>query len=509
MKRLQVFLCAALYNPWRMPARRAEKRSLPDALRRDGNDVPGRAASHWSSRPLLCAIAILAMTWVAYLPALRAGYIWDDDDHVTQNAFQRTPTVLKWVWSRLGTTPQYYPLTHTMFWIEGNLWGDRPFGYHLVNILLHAANAILVWRVLRRLQSPQRWLIGSDLRGASGECRIRRVDHRTKEHAFGIFLSACDARGDSCMAVGRRTFGKRAGIDGACIGLGRLRDLHPSVSWPPVLSKTVTCTLPAAFLLILWWKRGRITRRDGLLLLPLFAIALAVAKITSGMEQWNVGAEGRDFEFSLAQRILIAGRAVWFYAGKIVWPHPLAFIYPRWTVDSHALWQWAFPVSAIAVVALLWFARKRIGRGPLVAALFFIGTLFPALGFVNVYPMRFSFVADHFQYLASLGVIVVIVQALCRLGAPFWIWRIGCLLLIVPTFLQARIYKDADSVWLDTLAKNPDCWLAMDNLGASALARGELSAAEHWYLKALAIHPGQMEAHFRIGTSMGIPGPMG
>ena len=182
-----------------------------------------------------------------------------------------------------------------------------------------------------------------------------------------------------------------------------------------VFSKTVTCTFPAALALVLWWKRGTVSRRDWLMLLPLLpGIALGVAKLTSGMERWNVGATGPDFVFSFAQRVLIAGRAVWFYAGKLLWPHPLSFTYPHWTIDPGALWQWIFPAAVMIVLAALLLLRKRLGRGPLVAALFFVGTLFPALGFVNVYPMRFSFVADHFQYLASIGLIVLAIGTCCR-----------------------------------------------------------------------------------------------
>jgi Tfp pilus assembly protein PilF len=320
-----------------------------------------------------------------------------------------------------------------------------------------------------------------------------------------------------------------------------------------VLSKTVTCTLPAVLVLLLWWKHGRLTRRDLLMLLPLFAIALGFAKLTSGMEQWNVGAVGPEFQFTWAQRILIAGRAVWFYAGKLIWPHPLIFMYPRWTIDPHAIWQWSFPTAAVIVIAALWLLRNRIGRGPLVAVLFFIGTLFPALGFVNVYPMRFSFVADHFQYLASLGILVLIVQlarkmllpakspstpgqgtqvdvpdtnapsprrpgssvrsvaldssqtqsssrpaGISQLAAPI---IAGAVLLTFTllSYRQARIYHDAGTLWTDTLEKNPDCWLAMDNLAADALEHGDRAAAFDWYARSLAIHPNQPEAHLSRG----------
>jgi tetratricopeptide (TPR) repeat protein len=272
-----------------------------------------------------------------------------------------------------------------------------------------------------------------------------------------------------------------------------------------ILSKTVTCTLPAVIVLLLWWKRSDKShlKRDALMLAPMFAVALVFAKITGGMENWNVGARGPEFNFSIAERALIAGRAFWFYAVKLVFPANLAFIYPRWNIDPHSARQWIFPIAVIMAIGLLWALRNRIGRGPIIAILFFIGTLFPALGFVNVYPMRFSFVADHFQYLASIGVIALIASLLARVAIPtaarvaasaILLAGLGCI-----TFMQAMAYHDARTIWLDTLKKNPNCWLAMDNLGGEAEERGNVAGAFDWYGKSLAVNPMQREAHWSRG----------
>jgi Tfp pilus assembly protein PilF len=266
----------------------------------------------------------------------------------------------------------------------------------------------------------------------------------------------------------------------------------------------VACTLPAVLVLLIWWKKGkRELQRDALMLLPMFAIALIVAKITSGMEKTNVGAVGPEFNFSLADRVLIAGRDIWFYAGKLVWPTKLAFIYPRWNIDPHAAWQWGFLAGVVIALGALWFLSKRIGRGPIVAVLFFVGTLFPALGFVNVYPMRFSFVADHFQYLASIGLIALAANVLASLPIPRRAALAGSAALLLTlgflTFRQSLAYHDAPTLWHDTLAKNPQCWLAMDNLGADADERGDATAALDWYDKSLAVNPMQREAHWDRG----------
>ena len=172
-----------------------------------------------------------------------------------------------------------------------------------------------------------------------------------------------------------------------------------------VLSKTVTASAPAVLLVIYWWKRGRVTLRDVRPLLPMFVLGFSLAMITVWMERSTVGAVGADWALSPVDRFLIAGRAVWFYAGKLLWPAPLIFFYERWELQPRDFWQFAYPLAAVGVLVALWLARGRIGRGPLAAVLIFCGVLFPALGFINVFPFRFSFVADHFQYHASIALI--------------------------------------------------------------------------------------------------------
>jgi hypothetical protein len=175
-----------------------------------------------------------------------------------------------------------------------------------------------------------------------------------------------------------------------------------------MLSKSVTATLPGALLVIVWWKRGRLEwRRDILPLVPFFALGLTLGLITAYAESVWVGAGGPDYNLSAIQRVLVAGRAIWFYLGKLILPINLAFSYPKWTMDSADAVQWLYPLGVLAVAGFFWSLRNR-SRAPLAALLFFVGTLFPALGFVNVFPFRYSFVADHFQYLASLGIIALL-----------------------------------------------------------------------------------------------------
>ena len=269
-----------------------------------------------------------------------------------------------------------------------------------------------------------------------------------------------------------------------------------------LFSKTVTASLPAALLLVIWWKHGRIAGRDVWPLLPFFVVGAALGLVTSWLERTHVGASGPEWALSFWDRCLIAGRALWFYAGKLFWPANLTFIYPRWQIDPGIWWQWLFPAAAIAVVLILWSLRRRIGRGPLVAVLFFAGTLFPALGFANVYPMRYSFVADHFQYLASVGLIVLATAGLTKLFRPVPVAAaLLPLLLAVVTWKQSTIYADTETLWRDTLAKNPASWMAHNNLGTVLESEGRIDEAISHYGEAVRLKPDHAEAHNNLGNT--------
>jgi tetratricopeptide (TPR) repeat protein len=283
-----------------------------------------------------------------------------------------------------------------------------------------------------------------------------------------------------------------------------------------LLSKTVTATLPAVLLVIFWWRRGRLEwKRDVLPLLPWFAFGISAGLFTSWVERTLIGARGADFLLTPVQRVLIAGRAICFYAGKLLWPTNLTFFYPHWKIDPAVWWQWLFPAGVLAVVIGLVFVARRY-RGPLAGFLIFCGTLFPVLGFLNIYPFRYSYVADHFQYLASLGIIVpvasVLVRAIERISSRRAVTIACCSMLIlvlgVLTWRQCRMYRDIETLYRESLARNPGSWLAHYNLGVLfAEMPGRLPDAIAEYQAALRIKPDYAEAHVNLGNSLSqIPG---
>jgi tetratricopeptide (TPR) repeat protein len=230
---------------------------------------------------------------------------------------------------------------------------------------------------------------------------------------------------------------------------------------------------------------------------------------TAWIEKHGVGAQGMQWSLSLAERCLLAGRALWFYAGKLLWPANLTFIYPRWTLSVAVWWQWLFPVAAAGLLLILFLARQRVGRGAVTGVLFFAGTLGPALGFINVYPMRYSFVADHFQYLAGVGLMTlaaagISTQLRVLKGRSALVEPVVCgilvVLLAVLTWRQAGMYGSAETLWRATLARNPDCSMAHNNLGNILLSRGQVDEALTHFQKAVEIEPANEAAHDSLGT---------
>ncbi len=455
----------------------------------------------WKS-PVAGAALIILLTVVAYLPALRGGFIWDDDSYVTENPTLRSLGGLEAIWLKPGATYQYYPLVFTSFWVEHHLWGLQPFGYHLVNVLLHAVNAVLLWRVLRRLEIAGSWWAAAIF--ALHPVTVESVAWITerKNTLSGLFylLAALAWLRFRPLTAGKTTRATDWRFYWLALGLFVCA----------LLSKTVTCSLPAVLVLLIWWKTGRLEKRDGLALAPWFVLGVASGFMTRWMEQHLV-ANGADWELSFVQRCLIAGRALWFYAGKLCWPRQLTFIYPRWEIDAGAAWQYSFPLAALVVLVALWFLRARIGKGPLVAVLFFGITLAPALGFANVYPFRYSYVADHFQYLAIIGLITLAV------GAGVAVFRqagqrsrklgtlaatIVLLLLGTATWQQARAYHGLETLWRDTLAKNPNAWLAHNNLGTVLRQADKPEEAIGHFTQALQIKPDLAEAHYNLGVTL-------
>jgi tetratricopeptide (TPR) repeat protein len=460
---------------------------------------------------------VLFVTVAVYIPAILSGYIWDDDVYVTNNFSLRTVEGLGRIWLEPKASPQYYPLVHTTFWLEYHLWQLHPLGYHLVNVLLHGLNGFLVFLVLRYLSVPGAWLAAAIF--VLHPVHVESVAWITerKNVLSGLFYLS------SILAYFRFA---SLDLNTANIlpnsSLHHLTSNHRKKRWRfyiislllffcALLSKTVTCSMPAAILLVLWWKQNRVGWRDILPLVPFFVVGAVLGLTTAWLEKYHVGALGEEWALSFVERFLVAGRALLFYASKLVWPHKLTFIYPRWQIDSGVWWQYLFPLAAAAVIFLFWFLRRRIGKGLFVALMFFVITLIPALGFFDVYPMRFSFVADHFQYLASIGLIGLAASGTATLlqrldpqpkKIGFAMCSIVLFILGVCVWQQGNIYRDVEKLYMDTINKNPLAWMAYNNLGVYYAEHGKLNKAMALYAESLRIKPTYPDACNNLGVAL-------
>ncbi len=474
-------------------ARRAVAAAPPRTAAPEMRGGPGPARSLGTADWLRCLL-LVAATLVAYQRVWHAGFIWDDDAHVIRPGLASLHGLWR-IWSEPGATQQYYPVLYSAFWLELRLWGYAALGYHLANVALHAAAACLLYGVLRRLSVPGA-LLGAAAFALHPVCveSVAWISEQKNTLSAVFYLAGA-------LAYLRFEEGRRPRWYAAGTGLFVLA----------LLSKTVTATLPAALLVVAWWRRGRLAWRGDLApLAPWIAMGAAAGAVTAGMERAFVGAGEAAFALGTAERFLVAGRAVWFYLGKLFWPEGLIFIYPRWTLDARSLWQDLLPVAVAAVLAAL-FALRRRSRAPLAAALLFTGTLFPALGFIDVYPFRFSFVADHFQYLAAAMMLSAAAAAFAlgaaRLspGLRSAAWAASACAVAalgVQTWRQSAIYMDVGTLWQATIARNPGCWMAYNNLGLALMADGQADAAIPRYVEALEINPGFAGAHNNLGIAL-------
>ena len=447
-------------------------------------------------------LALLAI--VAHVRALGGGWLWDDDANVTACA-----PVLAWdglsrIWFDPAAIQQYYPLIHSTFWLEHKLWGLNPIGFHAVNVALHALNTLLLWRVLRRLGLPAvaAWL-GAAL-FAVHPVHVESVAWITERKNT---LSFAFYAGSALWWLRWRGLAE----DGST-GEGRPWVLAVSflLFVLALLAKSATSTLPLVLLLLVWWKRGRWERRD-LWLAPYLAAAIVFGILTIHLEYENVGTARLPGSLSVAQRVLVAGRAFWFYLSKLLLPLNLNFVYPRWSVGAGSPLPWLFPAAALGLVVGLFVLRDRIGRGPLTAVLAWAVTLAPTLGFVDVFFFRYSYVSDHFQYHASAAAFALLGAGLAWLG--FWLdrrWRgvstalfaVILLTLVATSVRRVAAFHDERVLWTGTLQENPGAWIAWNNLGRVALHEGRNDEAEQLLHRAIGIDQTQREPWNNLGVCM-------
>lgn len=468
------------------------------SAKRKTRDASGTSAPSWTRQDLLWGGVLLLVTVLVYRHAWSAGYIWDDDVYVTQNKLLTAPDGLRRIWFSLDSPSQYFPLVYTTFRFEYALWGLNPVGYHLVNILLHAANALLVWRLLLALRVPGAWLAAGLF--ALHPVHVESVAWITerKNVLMGLFFLL------SLLAWVR--FAEKE-----TKGAGKYYGLAFLFYALALFSKTTACTLPAALLLIFWLRKIPITLRRITQIAPFVIFGIVMGLVTIWWERHHQGTQGELFAIGLPERFLVAGRAFWFYLGKLFWPVDLAFSYPRWSISASDPLDYLWLLAAAGLALAVYLARRRLGRGPETALLYFAATLSPMLGFIMLYTFRYSFVADHYQYLASIGPLALAAAGLTHAGK--FLGRRSAVVtpalsgaLLVPlgvlTWQQCKIYSNSDTLWAATIATNPQSWMAYNNIAINLLQKGKTEEAIAHYNKALELDPNYGEGHYNLANAL-------
>jgi Flp pilus assembly protein TadD len=441
--------------------------------------------------------AIILAGVLPYLPALTGGFVWDDQPLITANPLLRTPSGLGEIWSG-SRTADYFPVTNTVFWIEHHLFGDNATGYHVLNILLQAANSVLLWRVLRRLQIPGAFLAG--LIFAIHPIHVESVAWISElKNVLSMFFFLISAlfffEIEDQRILNRPVATYSASLVAFLLAL---------------LSKTQVVFLPVALVLCAWWRnlpvdskqsnrsgKGNPLRfqREIARTVPFFLIAIVFGLITIWFQNRGIGEE-EIILGPFTRRLTNAGMAIWWYAKQVFAPVQLMVVYPQWRFDTPALVEWLPLIAITGGLLLLW---RRHSRGVLFALAYFIVALLPVIGIVRMsYARSGALVADHLQYFADISLIGLFSAGVARL------WstgrheiRIAMATIVVVllglmgsyTWARARVYRDEQTLWQDNFSKNPNTWQGHNRVGQLLFNQEKFAEAAPHFERAAQLKP--------------------
>jgi len=471
--------------------------------KQDARKVPEKASvtadptsrkPSWLGRDLLWGLLLLLAVCLTYSPVCWAGFIWDDYTHLTGNPCIIGPLGLTEIWTTKAAS--ICPLVLTTFWVEHAIWGLNPLPYHLVNVLLQGACAVVLWRVLRNLQVPAPWL-GAAL-WALHPLQVESVawisEMKNTQSCLFYLLAILFFVKSLRTRMSNETEGRNYALTLLFAALA-------------IASKFSTVILPLVLALCAWWVEGRWQWRTLIRLAPIFLMSVVASGVTywlGTMESVLVEASARSWP----ERVAATGDVIWFYVGKLIWPHPLMAIYPRWQIDA-GQWSSYLPLlAAIIVLFVLWLKRETWARACFFSFAYFLIVLLPFLGLIDQSFWRLSFVEDHLQYLAAMGPLALVGAGLVRLiefiipekRALQLSLGSGLLLLFgALSWQRAWAYENEETLWNDNLTKNPACWVGHNNLGFAHLKTGQIDDAMAHFQKGLELNSNDFSAHLGLG----------
>lgn len=437
-------------------------------------------SNSFTSNDLLFVLALIAVVFLVYQPVWHAGFIWDDAPFLITNPLIKDFNGLYQLWFTTKA-PDFFPLTSTNLWLEWRLWGTNPLGYHIVNVLLHALSAVLIWRVLTHLKIPGAWLAAAlfAVHPVNVES-VAWITERKNTLAMLFYVT-------SLLFYLRFEETDQWRWYGMALGSFVLA----------LLSKTAVVPLPIVLLGLAWWKRDRIDSRDVRLTLPFFGAALLLGLITVWFQSHHIGTEIVRVD-NFWSRLAGAGWAVWFYLYKVLIPVNLMFIYPRWQIDATKLLSYVPLLLLLATAFVLWHYRKGWGKAWLLGLGYFVVMLLPVLGFWDIYFMKYSLVADHWQYFSIMGPIGLVAAGITwasdrlKKRSILLVPAFSLILLLalgILTWRQTCYYSDEQTLWDMTIVRNPACWMAYNNRGLIYFGLGEYRRAIEDFTKAIEIKP--------------------
>jgi protein O-mannosyl-transferase len=448
-----------------------------------------KPSASWLHPVLLGALLVIAV-FAVYQPAWHGGFLWEDELYASTNPLLNATDGLRRIWFSFDSPAQYFPLTHTVFRFEKAWLSGQATSLHLTNILFHVGAALILWRLLQRLHVPGAWF-GAAL-FALHPVQVESVAQISE--LKNVLMGLCFIASLYLWVIyleKRRTYHWLASFGCYLLALA---------------AKTTACVMPAALLLVLWLRRECIGRKTGLELLP-FLLASVIAALTAlTWEKLHNTADWIANSAGWIERLLIASRAVFFYLGKLAWPAGLTFNYPGWDISRVHPADYLWLLAVLLLAGLIYLARRRLGRGPEVALLFFVSALSPLLGFVGVYTFRYTYVADHYQYLACIGPLALFAAG-CEWAARnrryvSLVVR-ACILTVLGwlTWSQSHIYESGEALWLDTIRENPGSWMAENNYGTILRDRGELQLGLAHFQRSYDLAPNNAESARNVGIS--------
>ena len=485
-------------------AKRSRKRKLAGGVvsmtvtpTKNGFQVP----PPWYNRNWLCGLLLILLVILAYTPVWQAGFIWDDDAMLTANPCIVGPLGFKEIWTT--SAADICPLTITTFWAEHTLWGLAPLPYHLVNVLLHGACAVMLWRVLRSLRVRGAWL-GAAL-WALHPVQVESVAWITemKNTESGLFFLL------SILFFVRWLRANEADVQTGGVWDYALSLLFAALA---MASKSSAVILPVVLCLCAWWIEGRWNWRNLVRVLPTLLMSVAA----SALSIWTQGVQlatvtNPQLVRSWPDRVAIAGHAIWFYLGKLLWPHPLVAIYPYWEIDALQRVSYLPLLAAIIILPILLLRHEPWSRAVFFAFAYFLMALLPVLGFVDNYAFHSSLVFDHFQYLGSIGPLALASAGLARFSDFLipkkpWLQSSLCTALLVcvgiVSWKRTWVYENQETLWTDTLRRNPNSWVAHNNIGLLRLKEEHVDEALKHFEKAAEINPNSFVCRANLGNAL-------